>query len=90
MSQNWILTAGEVTAEAYIICQSRPEHEFATDTLDLIGVRFSRRVARQTLLARPQKLLRPAVIQILVNTFFATQLGDARFVSFPVKWTTLK
>ena len=32
MLQIWILTAGEVTAEAYIICQSRPEHEFATDT----------------------------------------------------------
>ena len=32
MSRIWILTAGVVTAEAYIICRSRPEHEFATDT----------------------------------------------------------
>jgi len=31
MLQIWILTAGEVTAEAYIICRSQPEHEFATD-----------------------------------------------------------
>jgi cell division FtsZ-interacting protein ZapD len=30
--QTWIHTAGAVTAEVYTICQSRLEHEFATDT----------------------------------------------------------
>src|SRR6266436_436607 len=53
------------------------------DLLDLIAGRFPRRVARQPLLARLQEVLRPTVVQILVNAFLAAQLGDAVLTAQP-------
>ena len=31
LKSHWVLVVMEVTADAYIICRSQPEHEFATD-----------------------------------------------------------
>ena len=45
--------------------------------LDLVGGRLARRVAGEPLLAGFEKLLGPAVIEVLGNTLLAAQLGDA-------------
>ncbi len=44
---------------------------------NLIGRRFAGRISRQALLARLQEVLRPAVIEVLVDPLTAAQLGDA-------------
>src|SRR3954469_15606975 len=48
-----------------------------TQPLDLITGGFANRVTRESLLPGLQKLLRPAVIQVLVDAFLAAQLGNA-------------
>src|SRR6516225_6334802 len=63
------------------------EHEFgdnflqrtglAAQILDLVRGRCPRGVAGQALLTSLQKLLRPAIIEVLDNAFAAAQLGDA-------------
>jgi len=51
----------------------------AAQFLDLIGGRLTGGIAGQALLASFQKLLRPALIQVLVDAFLAAQFGDARY-----------
>ena len=53
----------------------------AAKVLNVLGVRLSCGITGQTLLASLQKLLRPTVVQILVNTFFAAQLRNAVLAS---------
>jgi len=53
------------------------------DRLDLVAGRFTGSVACQPLLAGLQEVLRPAVIEILVDALLATQLGDAVFATQP-------
>jgi hypothetical protein len=45
--------------------------------LDLVAGRFACGVAGQPLLACLQKVLGPAIIEVLVDTFLAAQLSDA-------------
>src|SRR5262249_60301822 len=45
--------------------------------LALVRGRLPRRVAGEPFLARLQKLLRPTVIQVLIDPFLAAQLSDA-------------
>jgi hypothetical protein len=49
--------------------------------LDLVRGRLTRRVASQPLLAGLQKLLRPTIIEVLVDTFLAAELGNADFTA---------
>jgi hypothetical protein len=44
--------------------------------LDLVRGRLTRRVASQPLLACLQKLLRPTIIEVLVDTLLAAELGN--------------
>ena len=43
--------------------------------LDLVRGRLTRRVASQPLLAGIQKLLRPTIIEVLVDAFLAAEFG---------------
>jgi hypothetical protein len=45
--------------------------------LDLVRGRLTRRVAGKPLLAGLQKLLRPSVIEVLVEPFLAAELSNA-------------
>src|SRR5262249_33119495 len=47
------------------------------ELLDLVRGRLTRRVAGEPFLARLQKLLRPTVIQVLIDPFLAAQLSNA-------------
>jgi len=47
------------------------------ELLDLVRGRLTRRVASEPFLTRLQKLLRPTVIQVLIDPFLAAQLSDA-------------
>src|SRR6056300_1981194 len=53
----------------------------AAKLLDLVAVGLTGCIPGQALLASLQKLLRPAVVQILVDAFLAAQLGNAGFAS---------
>jgi hypothetical protein len=53
----------------------------AARPFDFIGVRFPCGITSQAFLAGLQKLLRPAVIQVLVDAFLAAQLSDAGFTT---------
>jgi hypothetical protein len=46
------------------------------EAFDLLAGGFPRRIAGQPLLASLQELLRPAVIEVLVNALLAAKLGD--------------
>src|SRR5215475_6997369 len=60
----------------------------SAQVLDLIRGGGSRRVTRQPLLARFQKVLRPAVIEVLDNSFAPAQLGDAVLAAQPLQHDT--
>src|SRR5258705_13122247 len=47
------------------------------ELLDLVRGRLTRRVAGEPFLARLQELLRPAVVEVLIDSFLATQLSNA-------------
>jgi len=49
----------------------------AAKLLDLVAVGLTRCIPGQALLASLQKLLRPALVQVLVDAFLAAQLGNA-------------
>ena len=48
-----------------------------SQALHLLTARLTGRLTRQTLLSRLQELLRPPVIQVLVNSFPSAQLRNA-------------
>src|SRR5215471_6201999 len=47
------------------------------ELLDLVRGRLTRRVAGEPFLTRLQKLLRPTVVQVLIDPFLAAQLSNA-------------
>ena len=47
------------------------------ELLDLVRGRLTRRVAGEPFLARLQELLRPTVVQVLIDPFLAAQLSNA-------------
>src|SRR5262245_20816843 len=47
------------------------------ELLDLVRGGLTRRVAGEPFLARLQELLRPTVVQVLIDPFLAAQLSDA-------------
>src|SRR5215472_4676326 len=47
------------------------------ELLDLVRGRLTRRVASEPFLARLQELLRPTVVQVLIDPFLAAQLSNA-------------
>src|SRR5499433_92470 len=49
----------------------------APELLDLVRGGLTRRVAGEPFLARLQELLRPTVVQVLIDPFLAAQLSDA-------------
>src|SRR5438132_8770771 len=49
----------------------------APELLDLVRGRLTRRVAGEPFLARLQELLRPTVVQVLIDPFLAAQLSNA-------------
>jgi hypothetical protein len=46
------------------------------ELLDLVRGRLTRRVAGEPFLARLQELLRPTVVQVLIDPFLAAQLSN--------------
>src|SRR5213592_3182581 len=50
---------------------------FWGELLDLVRGRLTRRVAGEPFLARLQELLRPTVVQVLIDPFLAAQLSNA-------------
>src|SRR6516225_7526410 len=47
------------------------------ELLDLVRGRLTRGVASEPFLARLQKLLRPTIVEVLIDSFLATQLSNA-------------
>ena len=61
---------------------------FAAKAFDFLGIGLSCSITGQTLLASLQKLFRPAVVQVLVDAFFAAQLGNADFTAKTFQYDT--
>ena len=58
----------------------------ASQIFDFVAGRFSDRVASQLLLARFEKVLAPAVVEVRSDAFSATQAGDALLASQPFEY----
>src|SRR6516225_2932756 len=54
---------------------------FSLELLDLVRGGLTRRVAGEPFLARLQELLRPMVVQVLIDPFLAAQLRNAVFAA---------
>jgi hypothetical protein len=54
---------------------------FGAERLDLVGRRLSRGVASKPLLAGFEKLLGPTVVEVLSDSLFPAELGDAVFTA---------
>ena len=60
----------------------------ALDIPDFAGIGFACGITRQALLARFQEILAPAIVEIGVDAFVATLLGDRTLTALAIEYDT--